>query len=38
MIATTGVLLRKAETMATGTMSLIWADAGDFGVPSSLPM
>ena len=38
MMATTGVLLRKALTNATGTMSRICALAAFLGLPSNLPM
>ena len=38
MMATTGVLLRNAETKATGTMRRTWALATVLGVPRSLLM
>ena len=38
MMATTGVLFRNAETMATGTIRRIWAEAALLGLPRSLPM
>mmetsp|Transcript_10992 Transcript_10992/g.24602 ORF Transcript_10992/g.24602 Transcript_10992/m.24602 type:complete len:337 (+) Transcript_10992:3275-4285(+) len=36
--ATTGVLLRNADTMDMGTIRRSWAEAGDRGRPRSLPI